>query len=618
MKHPLLVAVLVVASVATTCPARATVQDTVYALDEMVVVGTRVQDARKDLPVSVSILEGESLRSAATVGEALSSQVPGVFVTQRGLLTFGTGPTGAGKLTIRGVGNSTTNSQVLVLVDGRPDFMGIFGHPIMDAYRTDDVERVEVVRGPISALYGTNAMGGAVNIVTRRQRSEGHRSTVRSSLGSYATHEYVADARGLEGNNDYTLSVSRRQTDGHRDHSGFRTNNLSVRVGQRSSERWRVSAGGYFADFYSEEPGPASAPTPDAYADILRGGLDVTAEHGSGKSSGMAKLHGTFGKHDLSDGFRSTDRLLGLVLFETCRPRPGTKLSVGFDLKRYGGKSRNEISGADFGTQNVTEAAPHIHLQETIGTRLIASGGMRWEHHSMFGGVWVPQAGVVLQPGKRVALRASVARGFHSPTVKDLYLPFPVANPGLQPERLWSIEGGLDLKPADQADLGFTVYRIKGKGTIHPVFGGPTGPALINGGSYTTGGVEATARVHLPGRLTATVSYAWFTDPEAASGTPGHALSFTGSTTRGPVRVSLSATHVRDLYGLAGQPAAAARLANYTEVSAHLALQLTRGLRFQTRVENLFDEAYATTPDYPMPGRAVHAELSADIWNRTR
>ena len=252
-----------------------------------------------------------------------------------------------------------------------------------------------------------------------------------------------------------------------------------------------------------------------------------------------------------------------------------------------------------------------------IGTRLIASGGMRWEHHSLFGDVWVPQAGVVLQPGKRVALRASVARGFHSPTVKDLYLPFPAANPDLQPERLWSIEGGLDLKPSDQADLGFTVYRIKGKGTIHPVFG-PTGPALINGDSYTTGGVEATARVYLPGRFTATVSYAWFTDPEAASGTPGHALSLTGSATRGLVRVGLSATHVRDLYGLSGQPDAVARLANYTEVSAHLALQLARGFRLQTRVENLFDEAYATTPDYPMPGRTVRAELSVDIWNRNQ
>ena len=72
----------------------------------------------------------------------------------------------AGGISIRGIGGSP-NTQMLVLIDGHPQFMGLMGHPLPDAYVASDVERVEVVRGPASILYGTNAMGGVINIITR-------------------------------------------------------------------------------------------------------------------------------------------------------------------------------------------------------------------------------------------------------------------------------------------------------------------------------------------------------------------------------------------------------------------------------------------------------------------
>ncbi|MCK7460836.1 MAG: TonB-dependent receptor plug domain-containing protein [Sphingobacterium sp.] len=85
---------------------------------------------------------------------------------------FGVADGAAGKISIRGIGGSP-NTQVLVLIDGHPQYMGLFGHPLPDAYVASDAEKVEVVRGPASILYGTNAMGGVVNIITRQQSQDG-------------------------------------------------------------------------------------------------------------------------------------------------------------------------------------------------------------------------------------------------------------------------------------------------------------------------------------------------------------------------------------------------------------------------------------------------------------
>jgi len=504
-----------------------------------------------------------------------------------------------------------------VLVDGRPDFMGIFGHPLMDAYRTDNVDRIEVVRGPASALYGTNAMGGAVNIVTRAPREHGVRTTAGVALGSHDTREYTADVSAQQGSGSGTLSVSRRQTDGHRPRSRYETINLSGRAGQRLGGAWSVSAGGYLADFYSEEPGTVYTPKPNGFADVIRGGVDVTLGYDGDGAHTVAKLHGTFGKHRLGDGFRSTDRILGLVLFQAFHAFDATKLSAGLDLKRYGGGSRNALSGADFGSHWVTEAAPHVHFQQLLGSRLIASGGLRWEHHSLFGGVWIPDAGLVLQPNEEVSLRGAMSRGFHSPNVKDLYLPFPAANPDLQPERLWSMECGGEVRLGKRLRLDIAVYRQAGEGTIHPAFG-PGGPSLVNGGQYTSYGVEFSADVRLAPGWRASLAYARFSDPETSAGMPGQSLAVSLGWVRGPFSVQFTGTQVRDLYGLSGRPPRPGRLEDYGVVNARGAYRAARRIRIHAQMDNVFDNAYQTQYGYPMPGRIGRVGMDILLGPRTR
>ena len=151
-----------------------------YALDEVVVTGTRRATDVRHLPMTVSVVDRSRLESRyqPSLLPVLSEQVPGLFVTSRGVMGYGVSTGAAGGLSMRGLSG---NAQMLVLIDGHPQYMGLFGHPIADSYQTMMAERVEVLRGPASVLYGSNAMGGVVNIVTRQMRQDARMGQRRQS-----------------------------------------------------------------------------------------------------------------------------------------------------------------------------------------------------------------------------------------------------------------------------------------------------------------------------------------------------------------------------------------------------------------------------------------------------
>ncbi|MFW6290090.1 MAG: TonB-dependent receptor plug domain-containing protein, partial [Mariniphaga sp.] len=141
-------------------------------IDEVIVTGSRVEVARRNVPLTVSTVERSQIERSneSAILPVLSRRIPGLFVTERGVTGFGVGTGSAGQISMRGVGGTAPNTQVLVLIDGHPQFQGLFGHPLPDAYVSSDVEKVEVIRGPASILYGSNAMGGVINIITREQQ----------------------------------------------------------------------------------------------------------------------------------------------------------------------------------------------------------------------------------------------------------------------------------------------------------------------------------------------------------------------------------------------------------------------------------------------------------------
>ena len=108
---------------------------------------------------------------------------------------YGVAAGAAGGMSIRGVGGAPT-AGVLVLINGHPQYMGLMGHPLADSYQSLMTERVEVVRGPASMLYGSNAMGGVINIITKKQEVDGANGSAQVMYGSHNTLNIDASGAG--------------------------------------------------------------------------------------------------------------------------------------------------------------------------------------------------------------------------------------------------------------------------------------------------------------------------------------------------------------------------------------------------------------------------------------
>lgn len=150
-----------------------------YSINEIVVTGTRNETDIRHLPMTISVVGRQQLEQnyQPSVLPTLTEQVPGLFTTSRGMMGYGVSGGAAGGMSLRGIGGGVgptggPTTGLLVLIDGHPQYMGLMGHPIADAYQTMMTERVEVLRGPASVLYGSNAMGHR-SLFLRCQKTSG-------------------------------------------------------------------------------------------------------------------------------------------------------------------------------------------------------------------------------------------------------------------------------------------------------------------------------------------------------------------------------------------------------------------------------------------------------------
>ena len=231
------------------------------AIDSIVVTGARYASDIRHLPMSVTVVGRDEIvrRQVASALPRLTEQVPGPCIPARGVMGYGVSTGAAGGMSLRGIGGGSA-AQMLVLVDGHPQYMGLFGHPIADAYQSMLAERIEVVRGPASVLYGSNAMGGVINIVTRKQREEGVRTDLNVGYGSYNTLQTELANRIRKGRFTSVVTGSYNRTDGHRVDMGFEQYGGYAKVGYEISNSWSAYADVNLPHFNASHPGEIAAP----------------------------------------------------------------------------------------------------------------------------------------------------------------------------------------------------------------------------------------------------------------------------------------------------------------------------------------------------------------------
>jgi iron complex outermembrane receptor protein len=562
------------------------------------IVRNSVDVVVRDEPVSgpvVSTAVEIERGGARTVLDAVDQLVPGAFVTRRGVMGFGISTNGTGGVAIRGVGGSP-NTGVLVVVDGRPDMQGLMGHPLPDFYSLSDAGTVSVTQGPASVLYGSNAMGGAIEVKPTSPHP-GVSTRLSSSLGSYLTgqHRLAQSMRWEKFYYSGTAGVS--HTAGDRPSSAFRDQDTSLTTGYTLSSVWRTSVEGRYGHFHVEDPGPVTAPLSGSYARVGRGGFSANLDNSTSRSWGYMRFYQSNGNHYITDGFRSTDSTTGFRLSQNFALTRELTAEVGSDLVSYGGRARNVTGKLDYGEHSIFSAAGFSRVQWTPSTRARLFAGLRYDNNSVAGAITVPEAGASYTLKDGYTVSASVSRGFRNPTIRELYL-FPAPNPLLRPEYMWNYQTSFHARPAKNVAASVTTYYADLSNMI-VTQGRYPNLRLLNAGRALNRGAEGSLRWRPMKRVSLESGYAYLRSTNLAPYLPEQKLNYSAEFNAGKAFVHLGGTTVGRRWA---DTAHSRKMSGYTVATCRIMVPVRKGWSVFTTLDNLFDRRYEVVPGYTMPG----------------
>lgn len=589
-------------------------------IGEVVVTGTRGAADVRHLPLTVSVVNRKALTGQyrhsvlPTVGE----RVPGLFVTSRGVLGYGVSTGSAGSVKVRGVGGG---ASTLVLIDGLPQYAGLMGHPIPDAYQTMLADRVEVVRGPASLLYGSNAMGGVVNIVTRQLRSDGSRTSVNIQGGSYGTVQGAMTTTVRKGRLQSVLGFDYGRTDGHRANSEFGQYSGFAKVGYDVSRRWTLMGDVSMTYFEASNPGTVQSPLEDNDSRVMRGMASVSLTNGYGRTSGALRVFGSWGHHEINDGYRAggspreylylhDDFMGGVSVYQSVSLFRGNRMTVGFDWQRFGGRAVNDsLANAGrkiLGDRRLDGLAAYLELRQELAPWLTVDLGLRADHNSQAGTELVPQGGVTVRLNPDGELKALVSKGFRNPTIREMYM-FPPANDALRPERMMNYELAYSQRLlSGRMRIGANVFYLKADNMINIVVVDGSNRNM-NTGAMENCGAEVEADLAVTGHLRVNANYSFLHMDNPVTGAPEHKLYVGGNYSAGRMSLTGGLQYVAGLYTATG---AAQRREQFWLLGITAGYDLSPSVRLFARGENLLAQQYETNYGFPMPRATVTGGVS--------
>jgi iron complex outermembrane receptor protein len=557
---------------------------------------------------SVATSEEISRTSARTVFDAVEELSPAVFVTRRGVMGYGISTNGTGEVNIRGVGGSP-NTDILVVLDDRPDFQGEMGHTLPDFYSLSDTGSIRLIEGPASVLYGSNAMGGVVEIQPRMPK-QGTEFELQSQLGSFVTGQHRLYAGLREGRGIYTFSAGVNHTDGDRPYSAFHSQDGSVGAEYRLSSIWNASLHGNYGHFLVQDPGPINPPYPEQnQASVGRGGITADAGNSTPALNGYTRFYSTWGHNGINTGFDSTDRITGGRIFQTWTARsgsahPGPAIDFGGDFMNYGGLAvQLAVPGTSAtnygGAHQINSDAGFLRAHWSPTVKTVLNAGFRYQQDSQFGGLPVPEFGAQWHASSRFTFSTSASRGFRNPTIGEMYI-FPGFNPNLLPEHEWSYEATVQARITQNVAAWTTVYYASLTNQIVFIYPNP----IVNTGNAFNKGVETTLRWSGIGpaahrRLSVTTGYAYLASTNIAPLVPGNKanLGLDLDMKRTFLHVDVQAIGRRY-----ADTTLTTQLGGYTDVGLKLSVPVRRDLNFFATADNLLNHRYQVLTGYPMPG----------------
>ncbi len=559
-----------------------------FQLPEVIVPGKRPQTPGST-PASVSVLTKADLDrlGVLTVGEALQF-LPEVQMRLQG---------GLGALSLPSIRGSSPN-QVLVLLDGIPVNSSIQGLFDLSTLSTTAVQRVEVLRGPFSAVYGGPALGGVINVVTTDEPGFG----LSARGGGFAT--IGGGARWSTADGRVVVAADRFASDGARPNSDV-TSTTVVGVA-----KWDTSIGDKMtlrANHFRSSlglPGPTAFPSTTARQDETR--TIVSTNWGRHGDDGEWTVHAYWWSDDLRSFNQTANQVFGTTVQRV--------LHLGLDhVWVFGAEAQSQAlaNNGPVGSRQATVGGVYVQDEQQVSPSTLQSAGLRYDVHSIYGGQVNPRLGWVFVVREDLTLRVGLGHTFRGPTFSELYFTCPPPsppcnNPNLRPESAWSADVGLVWRTPSGAEVRTSFFGTAVVDLIRP--NASFTPQNIPLATMTGGSVELAwpSVLGLGGALNVTVTRAvddstgtqllrvpWVTAAASLY------LPVSGGT------LSVLATYVGSRLDVDPAAFTTILMPGYVVTGLRFALGTQETGQWQLGVDNLGGLQYEPIAGFPAPGRTA-------------
>jgi vitamin B12 transporter len=435
-----------------------------YKLDDVVVTAERIPTAKMDTPANVTVITAKEIEENhySDVAEALS-HVNGVVLGRQGSADV---PqiNGDERVVIMVDGRRLNNDQGLSSGKGRADLKML---PSLK-----NVDRIEVVQGGGSALYGSDAVGGVINIITKKGKEA--RTTLDLNTGSWGTHNYEITNEGSDGTLSWMMTAGIQKqgyynykmngASNHAPHSDYSNNSFSLRLDDKldasSSATFVMEHKSIHYDQFHNVIN--NAYYSDAMQNELFNNYAISYQFKENKSTpGFVRVFDNYRSANYTSHYNT--RLYGIDYQNGWDLGKNNRMIAG--LEWHESKSSNKADGYE--NKEITNKA--IYLQDTmkLDNKWSFVPGIRLDHHNMFGNHWTPKAALNYKANDKTQLYASWGRVFRAPTSDDLYwyqdfgygMYNMYGNPNLKPETGYTETLGVNHQFDKNTSINASIFK---------------------------------------------------------------------------------------------------------------------------------------------------------------